>query len=713
MLTLLPKEKAAIGWKPPGDKTKSTTPECVQVTMHAASRRVKSASSGAFAQFGWNRGVYSTSSRFYGVESLFFRNEVFNMVKVNLRGEIKEFAKGVTPYEIAVSISRGLAKVACAAKIDDDYCDLRTPITNDCSLEILTFDDDFGKGAFRHTGSHILAQAIKRLYPDTKLAIGPSVADGFYYDIDREVPLVQEDLDKIEAEMAKIVSEGLEITRFTKSREDAINYFKENGEPYKVELIEDLPEDAEISFYSQGEFTDLCAGPHLMTTKAVKAIKLTSLAGAYWRGSEKNKMLQRVYGTAYPDKKQLEEYLNMIEEAKKRDHRKLGKELGLFMMCDEGPGFPFFLPKGMVLKNILLDYWREIHKKAGYVEIATPIMLSRHLWEISGHWDHYKENMYTTVIDEEDFAIKPMNCPGGIIAYQSELRSYRDLPLRMGELGLVHRHEKSGQLHGLMRVRCFTQDDAHIFMTPEQIRGEIKSVAKLIDSVYNLFGFKYHVELSTRPEDSMGSDEDWDMATDALRGALDDLGLNYVVNEGDGAFYGPKIDFHLEDSIGRTWQCGTIQLDFQLPLRFNCEYTGADGERHRPIMIHRVAFGSIERFIGILIEHFAGAFPMWLAPVQVKVVPIADRHHERAFEIKEMLSNSGIRAEVDDRSEKLGYKLREAQLQKIPYMLVVGDKEVETGSVSVRRRGEGDIGSMGLEAFAALAEEDVASKIIR
>jgi threonyl-tRNA synthetase len=510
--------------------------------------------------------------------------------------------------------------------------------------------------------------------------------------------------------MKKIVKEALPITRFTKSREEAIAYFKEKEEPYKVELIEDLPEDAEISFYQQGEFVDLCAGPHLMSTKPVKAFKLTSLAGAYWRGSEKNKMLTRIYGTSFTKKADLEEYLNRMEEAKKRDHRKLGKELGLFMMREEGPGFPFFLPKGMVLKNTLLDYWREIHRKNGYVEISTPIMLSRHLWETSGHWDHYKENMYTTVIDDTDFAIKPMNCPGGILVYQSEPRSYRDLPLRMGELGLVHRHEKSGQLHGLMRVRCFTQDDAHIFMMPEQIRDEIKGVARLIDEVYQLFGFKYHVELSTRPEDSMGSDEDWEMATEALRGALDDLGLPYVVNEGDGAFYGPKIDFHLEDSIGRTWQCGTIQLDFQLPLRFNCEYIGADGEKHRPIMIHRVAFGSIERFIGILIEHFAGAFPTWLSPVQVKVLPISDKYMEYGEKVKAALEVANIRTEIDTRAEKIGYKIREARLQKIPYMLVVGAKEEEENTVSVRSRFAGDEGAKSLDDFIAAITEEIKNR---
>ena len=635
-------------------------------------------------------------------------------MKITLKdGSSKEYAQSMSVIDIAKDISEGLARVATAGEVDGEVVDLRTVIDKDCELNILTFNDEKGKGAFRHTTSHIMAQAIKRLYPDTKLAIGPSIEDGFYYDIDRETPLVAEDLEKIEAEMKKIVKEDLPIKQYTMPRAEAIAYFKEKDEPYKVELIEDLPENSVISFYSQGEFTDLCAGPHLMSTKPVKAFKLTSLAGAYWRGSEKNKMLQRVYGTSYPKKAELEEYLHMMEEAKKRDHRKLGKELGLFMMREEGPGFPFFLPKGMELKNQLLDYWREIHKKAGYVEISTPIMLSRHLWETSGHWDHYKDNMYTTVIDDEDFAIKPMNCPGGILVYESEPRSYRDLPLRMGELGLVHRHEKSGQLHGLMRVRCFTQDDAHIFMTPEQVRDEIKGVVKLINEVYSLFGFKYHVELSTRPEDSMGSDEDWDMATEALRGALDDLGLPYVVNEGDGAFYGPKIDFHLEDSIGRTWQCGTIQLDFQLPLRFNLEYTGADGEKHRPIMIHRVIFGSIERFIGILIEHFAGAFPTWLAPAQVKVLPISDKYMDYAQKVLDELNNSGVRAEIDTRAEKIGYKIREAQMKKIPYMLVVGAKEEEDGLVSVRSRFEGDEGQKSLTDFLAAIKMEIQAKTAR
>lgn len=635
-------------------------------------------------------------------------------MKITLKdGTVKEYDGAMSVLDIAKDISEGLARAATSAKVDAETVDLRTEINKDCELEILTFDAEDGKGAFNHTASHIMAQAVKRLYPETKLAIGPSIANGFYYDLDRETPFTTEDLEKIEAEMKKIVKENLPLERFTKSREDAIAYFKEKDEPYKVELIEDLPEGEEISFYSQGEFTDLCAGPHLMSTKAVKAFKLTSLAGAYWRGSEKNKMLTRIYGVAYPKKAELDEYLHMMEEARKRDHRKLGRELGLFMMCEEGPGFPFFLPKGMVLKNTLLDYWRDLHKKKGYVEIATPIILSRHLWENSGHWDHYKDNMYTTVIDEEDYAVKPMNCPGGMLVYKSEPRSYKDLPLRAGELGLVHRHEKSGQLHGLMRVRCFTQDDAHIFMTPEQIRDEIKGVAGLIDEVYSLFGFKYHVELSTRPEDSMGSDEDWEMATDGLRGALDDLGLDYVVNEGDGAFYGPKIDFHLEDSIGRTWQCGTIQLDMQMPQRFDLEYTGADGEKHRPIMIHRVAFGSIERFIGILIEHFAGAFPTWLSPVQVKVLPISDKYMDYAQQVFNTLEEAGIRAEIDTRAEKIGYKIREAQMNKIPYMLVVGAKEEEEKKVAVRSRFAGDEGQKDLGEFIASVKEEIALRVIR
>ena len=633
------------------------------------------------------------------------------MIKITFPdGSVREYNEGVTGLQIAESISSRLAQDVLACGVNGETIDLNRPISEDANFVLYKWEDEEGKHAFWHTSAHLLAEALQELYPGIQFGIGPAIENGFYYDVDSETPLTAEDLVKIEAEMKKIVKEALPIIRFTKSREEAIAYFKEKEEPYKVELIEDLPEDAEISFYQQGEFVDLCAGPHLMSTKPVKAFKLTSLAGAYWRGSEKNKMLTRIYGTSFTKKADLEEYLNRMEEAKKRDHRKLGKELGLFMMREEGPGFPFFLPKGMVLKNTLLDYWREIHRKNGYVEISTPIMLSRHLWETSGHWDHYKENMYTTVIDDTDFAIKPMNCPGGILVYQSEPRSYRDLPLRMGELGLVHRHEKSGQLHGLMRVRCFTQDDAHIFMMPEQIRDEIKGVARLIDEVYQLFGFKYHVELSTRPEDSMGSDEDWEMATEALRGALDDLGLPYVVNEGDGAFYGPKIDFHLEDSIGRTWQCGTIQLDFQLPLRFNCEYIGADGEKHRPIMIHRVAFGSIERFIGILIEHFAGAFPTWLSPVQVKVLPISDKYMEYGEKVKAALEAANIRTEIDTRAEKIGYKIREARLQKIPYMLVVGAKEEEENTVSVRSRFAGDEGAKSLDDFIAAITEEIKNR---
>lgn len=635
-------------------------------------------------------------------------------MKITLKdGSVKEYEGSRSVLDIAKDISEGLARAATSAKVNGDIVNLRKEISEDCELELLTFDSEDGKGAFWHTTSHIMAQAVKRLYPETKLAIGPSIDNGFYYDLDRETPFVTEDLEKIEAEMKKIVKENLAIERFTKSREEAIAYFQENGEPYKVELVEDLPEGEEISFYRQGEFVDLCAGPHLMSTKNVKAVKLTSLAGAYWRGSEKNKMLTRIYGISYPKKAELEEYLHRLEEAKKRDHRKLGRELGLFMMCDEGPGFPFFLPKGMVLKNTLMEYWRELHKRNGYVEISTPIILSRHLWENSGHWDHYKDNMYTTVIDEEDFAVKPMNCPGGMLVYKAEPRSYKDLPLRAGEIGLVHRHEKSGALHGLFRVRCFNQDDAHIFMMPEQIRDEIKGVARLIDEVYSLFGFKYHVELSTRPEDSMGSDEDWEMATEGLRGALDDLGLDYVVNEGDGAFYGPKIDFHLEDSIGRTWQCGTIQLDMQMPQRFDLEYTGADGEKHRPIMIHRVAFGSIERFIGILIEHFAGAFPTWLAPVQVKVLPISEKHLDYGKKVFQELEAAGIRAEIDERAEKIGYKIREAQMNKIPYMLVVGAKEEEQELVAVRSRFAGDEGQKGIDEFIAAVKEEIVGKIQR
>lgn len=633
-------------------------------------------------------------------------------MKVTLKdGSVKEYAQAMSVIDIAKDLSEGLARVACAGEVDGEVVDLRTVVDHDAAVNILTAKDEKGLAALRHTTSHVMAQAVKRLYPNTKLAIGPSIADGFYYDMEFETPLTSDDFEKIEAEMKKIVKEDLKIERFTLPREKAIEFMKEKEEPYKVELIEDLPEGEEISFYQQGEFVDLCAGPHLMSTKEVgKAFKIMSLAGAYWRGDEHNQMLTRLYATAFAKKDELEAYITMMEEAKKRDHRKLGKELGLFMMHEAGPGFPFFLPKGMVLKNTLLDYWREIHRKAGYVEISSPVILNRSLWETSGHWDHYKNNMYTTVIDGEDYAIKPMNCPGGVLVYASEPRSYRDLPLRMGELGLVHRHEKSGQLHGLMRVRCFTQDDAHIFMTPEQIKDEIKGVAGLINEVYSLFGFQYHVELSTRPEDSMGSDEDWEMATDALRSALDELQLPYVVNEGDGAFYGPKIDFHLVDCIGRTWQCGTIQLDFQLPQRFELEYVGADGEKHRPIMIHRVVFGSIERFIGILIEHFAGAFPTWLAPVQVKVLPISDKYMDYAQNVLNKLTEAGIRAEVDTRAEKIGYKIREAQTAKIPYMLVVGQKEEEENTVSVRSRAAGDEGARSLDTFIADILKEIETK---
>ena len=555
--------------------------------------------------------------------------------------------------------------------------------------------------AIRHTASHVLAQAVKRLYPETKLAIGPAIDDGFYYDFDREGGFTPDDLEKLEAEMKKIVKENLALKPFVLPRDEAIKFMQEKGEPFKVELIEDVREGETISFFQQGDFVDLCAGPHILYTKGIKAFKLTSIAGAYWRGSEKNKMLTRIYGTAFAKKEDLEAYLTMMEEAKKRDHRKLGKELGLFMFAEEGPGFPFFLPKGMTLKNTLIDYWREIHLREGYQEVSTPVILSRKLWETSGHWDHYKENMYTTVIDDEDYAIKPMNCPGGMLVYKSQPRSYRDLPLRVGELGLVHRHEKSGQLHGLMRVRCFTQDDAHIFMTQDQITDEIKGVTRLINEVYSQFGFDYFVELSTRPEDSMGSDEDWEMATNGLRNALDEMGLKYIVNEGDGAFYGPKIDFHLRDSIGRTWQCGTIQLDFQLPQRFEAEYVAEDGTKKRPIMIHRVCFGSIERFIGILIEHFAGKFPVWLAPVQVKVIPVSEKSMEYAQGVYDQLKAAGIRTELDRKDEKVGYKIRQAQLEKVPFMLVLGEKEAAEGKITVRSRDKGDLGVADLSTFIA------------
>lgn len=629
-------------------------------------------------------------------------------MKITLKdGSVRNYESPISVIEIAKELSEGLARVACAGKVNGNIVDLRHELKEDCTLAILTFEDDNGKAAFRHTTSHIMAQAVKRLYPNTKLAIGPSIEEGFYYDFDFETTFTKEDLEAVEKEMKNIIKENLELKRFILVKDDAIAFMKNRNEDYKVELIEDLPEGTQISFYEQGEFVDLCAGPHLMSTKVVKAFKLTAVAGAYWRGSEKNKMLTRIYGTSFPKALELDEYLNRLEEAKKRDHRKLGKELGLFTIMEEGPGFPFFLPKGMVLKNLLIDYWRKLHDREGYVEISTPIMLNRNLWETSGHWDHYKENMYTTVIDEEDFAIKPMNCPGGMLVYKSVPHSYKELPIRMGELGLVHRHEKSGALHGLMRVRCFTQDDAHIYMTKEQITEEIKGVVRLIDEVYTKFGFKYYVELSTKPENCIGSDEDWEVATNGLREALDDLQMNYVINEGDGAFYGPKIDFHLEDSIGRTWQCGTIQLDFQLPQRFEAEYIGADGEKHRPIMIHRVVFGSIERFIGILIEHYAGKFPVWLAPVQVKILPISEKFSEYSKGILGKFKEYGIRCEMDERDEKIGYKIREAQLEKVPYMLVLGQKEEESNTLSLRSRDKGDIGTMNFEEVIQLIKKEI------
>lgn len=576
----------------------------------------------------------------------------------------------------------------------------------DGSIREAGFEEELGKNAFRHTTAHILAQAVKRLYPTTKCAIGPSIAEGFYYDFEFDFRFSEENFAEIEAEMKKIVKENLQLRHFTADRKKAMQDMEERNEPYKMEMLSELPEEEEISFFKQGEYLEMCAGPHVAYTSAIKAFKLLSVAGAYWRGDEKNKMLTRIYGTSFPSEDMLEEYLNRLEEAKRRDHRKLGKELGLFALFEEGPGFPFFLPKGMILKNLLIDYWRKLHTREGYVEISTPIMLNRKLWETSGHWEHYRDNMYTTLIDGADFAIKPMSCPGGMLVYKMEPRSYREFPMRISELGLIHRNEKSGTLHGLMRVRCCTQDDAHIFMTPEQIQDEIKGVVHLIDEVYSDFGFKYHVELSTRPENAIGSDEDWEMATDGLKNALDDLKLPYAVNEGDGAFYGPKIDFHLEDSIGRTWQCGTIQLDFQLPQRFEAEYIGEDGNKHRPIMIHRVVFGSIERFIGILIEHFAGKFPLWLSPVQVKVLPISDKYMDYAKEMEMTLKKEGLRCEVDGRAEKIGYKIRAARLERIPYMLVIGEKEVKDNSVSVRKRDEGDLGSMPIERFLEVLHEE-------
>ena len=629
------------------------------------------------------------------------------MLKIRLKNDNEiEVESGLIVLEIAKKISEGLARVALAAIIDDEVKDLRYVVNKNCNLNIVTFDDIEGKKAYWHTTSHIMAQAIKRMYPETKLTIGPAIDNGFYYDFDSEVTFTPEILEKIEEEMKKIIKEDLPIERFTLSREEAVKLMKERKEDYKIELIEELPEGEEISFYKQGEFVDLCAGPHLMSTGKVKAIKLQTVSGAYWRGNENNKMLQRIYGISFPKASELEEYLNMLEEAKRRDHRKLGKELDLFMLADEGPGFPFFLPKGMILRNILEDFWRKKHRENGYQEIKTPVILNEELWHRSGHWDHYKENMYFTTIDGNNYAIKPMNCPGGMLVYKRKLHSYRDLPERVGELGLVHRHELSGALHGLMRVRCFTQDDAHIFCLPEQVESEIISLMNLINEVYTLFGFEYNVELSTRPEDSMGTDEQWNLAINSLKHALDIQNMPYTINEGDGAFYGPKIDFHLKDSIGRTWQCGTIQLDFQMPEKFELEYIGSDGEKHRPVMLHRVIFGSIERFIGILIEHYAGAFPTWLAPVQAKILPIAEAHIEYCNNLKDKLEKNGIRVEIDYSEEKIGYKIRQAQLEKVPYMLIIGDKEVNSNSVGLRSRTEGDLGQMDVEKFIEKIQQE-------
>ena len=629
---------------------------------------------------------------------------------IRINGENYSVENGLSVYDAAKSAGIAVPREVIAAEINGETHDLTAPVRDGDEVRLLTFDDEGGKKTFFHTASHILAQAVKRLYPEVKLTIGPAIDNGFYYDFDSDVTFAAEELEKSEAEMKKIVKENLKIERFTLPRDEAKKLMEEKGEPYKVMLIDRVPDGEEISFYKQGEFTDLCAGPHLFSTGAVKAFKLIQCTGAYWEGDSKNKMLQRVYGAAYPTKEALAAYLDMLEEAKKRDHRKLGKELGLFTIMEEGPGFPFFLPNGMVLRNTLIEYWREVHKRYGYVEISTPMILNRSLWERSGHWAHYKDNMYTTVIDGADFAIKPMNCPGGMLVYKSEMHSYRDLPLRMGELGVVHRHELSGALHGLFRVRCFTQDDAHIFMTWDQMKDEIKNVVRLFDEVYSVFGLTYQIEVSTMPEDHMGDVKDWDFATETLKQAVTEMGKDYVINEGDGAFYGPKLDFHLSDCLGRTWQCGTIQLDMQLPERFELEYMGADNEKHRPVMIHRVVLGSIERFIGIITEHYAGAFPMWLAPVQVKVLAIGEGHVEYANKVKDALEAKHIRVEVDARNEKIGYKIREAQLKKVPYMLVVGDKETADGLVSVRSRSDGELGQMTIEEFVNRAVEEVKNK---
>lgn len=634
-----------------------------------------------------------------------------NKIKITLPdGSVKEYDKGVTVYEIAKDISEGLARQSVGAKVNGKILGVKDTIEEDATVSILKFDDEEGKDIFRHTSSHILAQAVKKLFPDVKLAIGPAIKDGFYYDFDTDHRFTPEDLEKIEEEMRRIVRGNYELEKFILPRDEAIEFLKEKGEPYKVELVEDLPEDSIISFYRQGDFVDLCAGPHLPNTKKVKAIKLLNIAGAYWRGDENSKMLQRIYGTSFEKKKDLDKYLERLEEAKKRDHRKLGKELDLFSIHEEGPGFPFFHPKGMAIRNILEEFWRHEHIKRGYGEIKTPIILNEELWHRSGHWDHYKENMYFTIIDDNNYAIKPMNCPGSILIYKTKMYSYRDLPIRMAELGLVHRHELSGTLHGLMRVRSFTQDDAHIFMLESQVKDELIKVIELADYMYSVFGFKYHVELSTRPENSMGTEEQWELATNSLIEALKEKNIDYVLNEGDGAFYGPKIDFHLEDAIGRTWQCGTIQLDFQMPERFDLTYVDKNNEKKRPVMIHRTILGSIERFMGILIEHYAGKFPVWIAPVQISILPISDKFNDYAYEIREKFKEKGLRVEVDDRTEKIGYKIREAQLQKIPYMLVIGEKEVEKETVSVRKRDEGDIGQIAVNEFIERVIEEVKNK---
>ena len=614
-------------------------------------------------------------------------------------GSAKEYAAGTTLGEAVKKLSNSLAKKVLAANVNGELTDLREELVDGSEVAFLTFEEDGGKHTLRHTASHVMAQAVKRLWPEAKLAIGPAIDKGFYYDIDMEHTLTPEDLTKIEKEMSRIVKENLPITKSVMSRQEAIEFFKSKNEDYKVELIEDLPEDAVISCYAQGDFVDLCAGPHVASTGKVKAFKLQSIAGAYWRGDEKNKMLQRIYGTAFEKKEELDAYLHMLEEAAKRDHRKLGKELGLFVIKEEGPGFPFFLPKGMALRNELENFWREVHHDFEYDEIRTPIILNKHLWETSGHWEHYRENMYTTIIDDEEYAIKPMNCPGGILVYQNEMHSYRDLPLRYAELGLVHRHELSGALHGLFRVRAFTQDDAHVFMLPEQMQSELMKVIELFDRIYSQFGLKYHVELSTKPDNAMGDDAIWEAATEALRNAIEAKGIDYVINPGDGAFYGPKLDYHIEDSLGRTWQCGTIQLDMNLPERFNVEYIGEDGQKHRTIMIHRACFGSMERFIGILTEHYAGAFPTWMAPVQVKVLPISEKHVEYANQMAKQMRHDYVRVEVDDRNEKIGYKIRQAQMEKVPYMLVVGDKEMEDNSVNVRKHGGDELGTVPFDEF--------------